>query len=154
MANLAFKRAVADMSASNNRGQRNNAFNATPAGNNNQDGDTFATSATTPSSAAVVRRGAARSTAAAGSQIDDDCLESKDRIPLSAEVSVVRMHQLAITLRPLTGGPSNSGGRARASLTASRWEVRKAIMSLCCTPPTMFEVNTTCQSNLQYCLYS
>lgn len=56
-------------------------------------------------------------------------------IVLTDEIQAVRMHQLAISLRPL---PGTTG---RPMLTASRWEVRKAIMSLCCTPPTMFEVN-------------
>lgn len=55
-------------------------------------------------------------------------------VNLTDEIQAVRMHQLAISLRPL---PGSTG---RPMLTASRWEVRKAIMSLCCTPPTMFEV--------------
>lgn len=55
-------------------------------------------------------------------------------IIITDEIQAIRMHQLAISLRPL---PGSSG---RPMITASRWEVRKAIMSLCCTPPTMFKV--------------
>lgn len=63
-------------------------------------------------------------------------LDLSDRIVLSDEITAIRMHQLAITLRPLAGGSAG-----RPMLTASRWEIRKAIMSLCRTPPTMFEVS-------------
>ncbi|CAN0540323.1 unnamed protein product, partial [Ectocarpus sp. 12 AP-2014] len=63
---------------------------------------------------------------------DEETAEwDKERIVLSNDFTAVKLHQLAITLRPLaTGG---SGGRPM--LTASRWEVRKAIMSLCCSQP-------------------
>lgn len=70
--------------------------------------------------------------AAAAGEIDPN----ESVIVLTDEIQAVRMHQLAISLRPL---PGTTG---RPMLTASRWEVRKAIMSLCCTPPTMFEVIT------------
>lgn len=58
-----------------------------------------------------------------------------DRIVLTDDITAIRMHHLAITLRPLAGGSAG-----RPMLTASRWEIRKAVMSLCCTPPTMFDV--------------
>eukprot|EP00752_Nemacystus_decipiens_P005355 g4856.t1 len=61
-------------------------------------------------------------------------------ILLTDEIQALQMHQLAISLRPL---PGTTG---RPMLTASRWEVRKAIMSLCCTPPTMFEIEATDKS--------
>ncbi|CAM9933789.1 unnamed protein product [Scytosiphon promiscuus] len=64
-----------------------------------------------------------------------------DRIVLSDDITAIRMHQLAITLRPLAGGSAG-----RPMLTASRWEIRKAIMSLCRTPPTMFEIEATDKS--------
>ncbi|CAM9983023.1 unnamed protein product, partial [Hapterophycus canaliculatus] len=64
-----------------------------------------------------------------------------ERIVLSDDITAIRMHQLSITLRPLTGGSAG-----RPMLTASRWEIRKAIMSLCCTPPTMFEIEATDKS--------
>lgn len=63
----------------------------------------------------------------------------KERIVLSDDFTAVKLHQLAIALRPLTTG--GSGGRPM--LTASRWEVRKAIMSLCRSQPTMCEVSST-----------
>lgn len=69
---------------------------------------------------------------------DEEAAEwDKERIVLSDDFTAVRLHLLAITLRPLTTG----GGGGRPMLTASRWEVRKAIMSLCRSPPTMFEVS-------------
>eukprot|EP00903_Cladosiphon_okamuranus_P016992 g15661.t1 len=61
-------------------------------------------------------------------------------VVLTDEIQAIRMHQLAISLRPL---PGSSG---RPMVTASRWEVRKAIMSLCCTPPTTFEIEATDKS--------
>lgn len=67
----------------------------------------------------------------------------QDRIVLSDDIAATRMHQLAISLRPLVAGAGAVGGGAAGTtptFTASHWEVRKAIMSLCCTPPTMFEV--------------
>ena len=64
----------------------------------------------------------------------DEDLELQDSVVLTEAVQAVRMHQLAISLRPL------AGSAGRPMLTASRWEVRKAIMSLCRTPPTTFEV--------------
>lgn len=67
-------------------------------------------------------------------EASDEDLEAKDSVILTRDVQAVRMHQLAISLRPL------AGSTGRPMLTASRWEVRKAIMSLCRTPPTMFEV--------------
>lgn len=80
-------------------------------------------------------------------EVDELSLSSEelelDRIVLSDDINATRMHQLAISLRPLVAGAGGSGSTgATPTLTASRWEVRKAIMSLCCTPPTMFEVTT------------
>jgi len=60
--------------------------------------------------------------------------EDLEVLTLTSTLSLTRMHQLAISLRPL------AGSTGRPMLTASRWEVRKAIMSLCRTPPTTFEV--------------
>lgn len=77
--------------------------------------------------------------AAATGEIDPD----ESVVVLTDEIQAVRMHQLAISLRPL---PGTTG---RPMLIASRWEVRKAIMSLCCTPPTMFEVHV--DNNLERC---
>lgn len=82
-----------------------------------------------------VEDAASTEAAAAMGKIDP----SESIIVLTNEIQAVRMHQLAISLRPL---PGSTG---RSMLTASRWEVRKAIMSLCCTPPTMFEVSSTCK---------
>ncbi|CAB1101046.1 unnamed protein product [Ectocarpus sp. CCAP 1310/34] len=74
---------------------------------------------------------------------DEEAAEwDKERIVLSNDFTAVKLHQLAITLRPLTTG--GSGGRPM--LTASRWEVRKAIMSLCRSQPTMFEIEATDKS--------
>ena len=85
------------------------------------------------------RAGAAAAAAAnGGTVIGDDDLDSKDRIQLSGEISAVRMHQISIMLRPLARSSSSGGKTVR--LTASRWEIRKAIMSLCCVPPTTMEV--------------
>lgn len=122
MANLAFKRAIADMNLSNKR-TRTAAVS----------GDT-----TDKSSSIKRSRGSVSTNTSASLMISDQDLgPNKDRISLSDDVSAVVMHQLAITLRPLV---SSSGGGGRALLTASRWEIRKAIMSLCSTPPAMFEV--------------
>ncbi|CAM9575627.1 unnamed protein product [Ectocarpus sp. 12 AP-2014] len=74
---------------------------------------------------------------------DEEAAEwDEERVVLSDDFTAVKLHQLAITLRPLTTG--GSGGRPM--LTASRWEVRKAIMSLCRSQPTMFEIEATDKS--------
>lgn len=107
-----------------------------------------------PAAKAPIRSRYARagSTAAASSRgiipINDDDLESNDRIQLSGNISVVRMHQLSITLRPLARN-SSSGGRT-VRLTASRWEIRKAITSLCCTQPTSMEVSMSNLSRFKH----
>lgn len=118
MANMAFKRALADMGTSNRRG---GALNAAAASKGMISGNIDGAGSLCP--------------------IPDGDLGSKDRLALSEDISAVRMHQLAITLRPLAGSTASSGGRA-VLLKASRWEIRKAIMSLCSTPPTAFEVST------------
>lgn len=130
MADLAFNRAVADANASVH----------TVGGNNRRKDRERETTLAERGSAsrALTTPPPARATARLETQLqlDDEDMESKDRISLSGEISAVQMHHLAITLRPLPGG--SSGGRAM--LTASRWEIRKAIMSLCSTAPSTFEV--------------
>lgn len=116
MANLAFKRAIAGMGAVKKGGMSSVAVGSS--------GDALAT--TTPTTGRSL-------------QLNED-LELLDRISLSEKISALRMHKLAIALRPIVGSGS-SGGRAML-LTASRWEIRKAILSLCCTPPTTCEVRT------------
>lgn len=115
MANLAFKRAIADMTA-----VKAKSGTSSVAVGSSTKGDAVAAATTGRSP-----------------QLSQD-LELLDRISLSEKISALRMHKLAIALRPIVGNGS-SGGRTML-LTASRWEVRKAILSLCCTPPTTCEV--------------
>ena len=122
MANLAFKRAIAGMSA-----VKANKV------------DTSRVSA----SSGIAREDDAFDAATTGrsglQQLDQDPELLPDRISLSEKMSALRIHKLAIALRPIASNSSTNGGRSMM-LTASRWEVRKAILSLCCTPPTTFEV--------------
>ena len=119
MANLAFKRAIAGMGAVKNGGISSVAVGSSPTGD-------ALRAATTPTTGRSL-------------QLNQD-LELLDCVSLSDKISALRMHKLAIALRPIVGNGS-SGGRTML-LTASRWEIRKAILSLCCTPPTTCEVRT------------
>lgn len=125
MANLAFKRAIAGMSA-----VKTNKVDASrvSASSTTRGDDAFEAATTTTGRFGV-------------QQLHQDLELLHDRISLSEKISALRMHKLAIALRPIAGNGSTSGGRAMM-LTASRWEVRKAILSLCCTPPTTFEVRS------------
>ncbi|CAM9884037.1 unnamed protein product, partial [Choristocarpus tenellus] len=60
-----------------------------------------------------------------------------DEISLTDDLHLVRVETLTITLTPL---PVNGG---RPALTASRWEVRKALLSLCSVEPSKLEVEVT-----------
>ncbi|CAM9467452.1 unnamed protein product, partial [Discosporangium mesarthrocarpum] len=63
-----------------------------------------------------------------------------DEISLTDQLFLVRVESLRIVLTPMvvTGG--------KPALTATRWEVRKALLSLCSSVPTKFEaeVNQSC----------
>lgn len=158
--NLAFRRALASANKTTNRGRSSNNTRTTSSRTGSTNTAAVATAATAASAAAVhantaeqARRarhssgrdsdgggGGRGDTATAilpGATVDDDQLDikGKDIIPLSNGISAVRVHQLAVTLRPLSSGVSG-----RPTMSASRWEVRKALLSLCTTQPVMFEV--------------
>lgn len=66
----------------------------------------------------------------------DEDLATQGSIRLSDQISAVRVHKLVITLKPLVTASSGSNPR----IVASRWEVRKALLSLCSTQPLLFQV--------------
>lgn len=122
MASVAFKRALASV-------KKDGATKKAPVQDNT----------TADDSTSSIRGGRAVDASTAMPQFtEEEDLVGLDCLSLSDDISAVRLHQLAITLRPLAGGSAGGGGRPR--LTVSRWEVRKALLSLCSTPPVMLEV--------------
>lgn len=69
--------------------------------------------------------------------LEDRDIEASDSVPLSDEISALRVHKLSITLIPIL----NSSGGSCPKLTASRWEVRKTLLSLCSIQPVLLKVS-------------
>lgn len=158
--NLALKRALASANKSTNRGSSTNNTRIASSRTGSTNTATPTTAPTAASAAALhadkarqarrARHSSGRGSVSGGGEgddnatailpaaaVDDDqlAIHGKDIIPLSNGISAVRVHQLAVTLRPLPSGVSG-----RPTMSASRWEVRKALLSLCATQPIMCEV--------------
>lgn len=144
--NLAFKRALADVSKDTAARKSSNSTTNTISATVPPAPDSAA--AATPDDVRQqkrLRRSGCTASSSSVSQppaILSDIELSEDNISLSADISAVRVHQLAVTLRPLPVGAGGAAGAgSRPKMSASRWEVRKAMLSLCSTQPVMFEVS-------------